>query len=49
MKTHWYWNPNVTIAMAPDICGFTAGLHYDHGGVTLQECLTPVLNISAAN
>lgn len=49
MKAHWHWNANVTIAMAPDISGFTAGLYYDHGGVSLQECLTPVLNISVVN
>lgn len=47
VKVHWHWNANVTIAMAPDISGFTAGLYYDHGGLSLQECLTPVLNITA--
>lgn len=46
MKAHWHWNQNVTIAMAPDVCGFTAGLYYDHGGVSLQECLTPVIDIA---
>jgi hypothetical protein len=47
LKMHWYWNDNVTIAMAPGISGFTAGKYYEHGGVTLQECLTPVIEISA--
>lgn len=41
----WYWNDQVRVAMAPGISGFTAGDYYNHGGLTLQECLTPVLNI----
>ncbi|WP_019531274.1 BREX-1 system phosphatase PglZ type B [Dasania marina] len=41
----WYWNSQVRVAMAPGISGFTAGDYYNHGGLTLQECLTPVLNI----
>ncbi len=42
----WHWNPNVTIAMAPGVSAFTAGDYYNHGGLSLQECLTPVLEIS---
>ncbi|MDW3640238.1 BREX-1 system phosphatase PglZ type B [Vibrio sp. 1291-1] len=42
----WFWNPNVSIAMAPGISGYRAGDYYNHGGLSLQECLTPVLNIS---
>jgi hypothetical protein len=41
----WYWNNNVNIAFAPGISAFRAGLHYDHGGLSLQECLTPVIDI----
>ena len=41
----WYWNPNVSIAMAPGISGYVKGDHYNHGGLSLQECLTPELNI----
>jgi hypothetical protein len=41
----WHWNPDVSIAMAPDISSFIAGRHYDHGGLSLQECVTPVLRI----
>lgn len=43
----WFWNQQVRVALAPGISGFTAGDHYNHGGLTLQECLTPVLNIRA--
>jgi hypothetical protein len=46
LKMHWHWNENVTIAMAPGISGFTAGKYYEHGGVSLQECLTPMLDIT---
>ncbi len=45
LKVHWHWNKNVTIAMAPGISGFIAGDYYNHGGVSLQECLVPVINI----
>ena len=40
---------SVSIAMAPHICSFIAGKHYDHGGLSLQECLTPVINIKSLN
>jgi hypothetical protein len=42
----WHWNENVTVAMAPGIAGYVAGDYYNHGGLSLQECLTPVLNIT---
>lgn len=42
----WYWNPSVSIAMAPGISSFVAGDYYNHGGLSIQECLTPVLNIT---
>jgi hypothetical protein len=32
--------------MAPGISGYVAGDYYNHGGLSLQECLTPVINIS---
>lgn len=41
----WYWNQHVNIAFAPGISSFRAGLHYEHGGLSLQECLTPVIDI----
>ncbi|MFA0082799.1 BREX-1 system phosphatase PglZ type B [Vibrio breoganii] len=44
----WYWNPEVSIAMAPGISGYVAGDHYNHGGLSLQECLTPVLTLKAS-
>lgn len=41
----WYWNSAVSIAMAPGVCSFKAGQNYDHGGLSLQECMTPVIHI----
>ena len=41
----WHWNPAVSIAFAPGACSFKAGQHYDHGGLSLHECLTPVIEI----
>lgn len=43
----WFWNEQVRVALAPGISGFTAGDYYNHGGLSLQECLTPVLYIRA--
>lgn len=46
MTMGWHWNPKVSIAFAPGISSFIAGHEYDHGGISLQECITPVLNIT---
>lgn len=44
----WYWNNDVSIAMAPGARCFKAGQHYDHGGLSLQECMTPVIEIRSS-
>ncbi|MCU8285754.1 BREX-1 system phosphatase PglZ type B [Vibrio vulnificus] len=41
----WHWNSSVSVAMAPGISAYVKGDNYNHGGVSLQECLTPVLHI----
>jgi hypothetical protein len=43
----WRWNPAVSIAMAPGISCFVRGSEYAHGGVSLQECVVPVLTVTA--
>ncbi|MDC9727993.1 MAG: BREX-1 system phosphatase PglZ type B [Methyloprofundus sp.] len=43
----WHWNPSVSIAMAADISSFIAGRHYEHGGLSLQECVTPILKVNS--
>jgi hypothetical protein len=42
----WFWDPEVLIAVAPGICCFESGKIYDHGGLSPQECVTPVLTVS---
>ena len=44
----WDWCKDVQIAFAPGISNFTSGEVYTHGGLTLQECLVPVLDLVAA-
>src|SRR5205814_1183892 len=43
----WYWDPDVRMAVAPGISVFVAGPVYEHGGVSLQECVTPVITVTA--
>ena len=43
----WDWCKDVQIAFAPGISNFIAGEEYSHGGLTLQECLVPVLDVVA--
>jgi len=39
----WSWNPQERFAHAPGAHCFVVGQEYAHGGVSLQECLIPVL------
>jgi hypothetical protein len=39
----WDWCKQVQIAFAPGIASFIAGSEYAHGGLSLQECLVPVI------
>ena len=38
----WHWNPTVAIATPPGVGCFRASTEYTHGGVSLQELVTPV-------
>jgi len=44
----WHWNPSVMMASPPSAGSFRAGFEYSHGGVSLQEMVTPVLRMKAA-
>jgi hypothetical protein len=39
----WTWDPTVKIAMPPGASAFEAGQVFEHGGLSLQECVTPVI------
>jgi hypothetical protein len=41
----WRWNPGEHVAIAPGARAFSRGEAYAHGGLSLQECVTPVLRI----
>lgn len=43
----WYWNENQSIALANGISSYKAGEEYAHGGLSLQECLSMELVVSA--
>jgi sulfur relay (sulfurtransferase) DsrC/TusE family protein len=45
----WRWNPSVFVAYAPDIHFFKANVEYAHGGISLQECLVPVIIVENPN
>ncbi|HHX09982.1 MAG TPA: BREX-1 system phosphatase PglZ type B [Firmicutes bacterium] len=44
----WYWNPNYHFAFAPGVACFVRGNEYTHGGISLQECLIPVLTFTSS-
>lgn len=41
----WDWCKDVQVAYAPGVTNFIAGADYAHGGISLQECLVPVLSL----
>lgn len=44
----WDWCKDVQVAYAPGVSSFIAGSEYAHGGISLQECLVPVLQLDCA-
>jgi hypothetical protein len=43
----WRWNAGEHVVVAPGARSFKKGEAYAHGGVSLQECVTPILRVSA--
>jgi hypothetical protein len=43
----WTWNPAVMMASPVGAGAYRAGTEYSHGGVSLQELVTPVLRVGA--
>lgn len=44
---HWRWSSEALVALAPGVTCYREGMAYAHGGLSLQECLTPVLTVRA--
>ncbi len=44
----WDWHHDVQVAFAPGVSCFIAGMEYAHGGLSLQECLAPVIQLDCA-
>ena len=42
----WHWDPSVKWAVAPGISCFEAGKRYEHGGLSLSECVVPRLTVT---
>ena len=45
----WHWNPAISIAMAPGISCFRLGADYSHGGLSVQEAVTPMLTVTGVD
>lgn len=45
-EVSWFWGAHHAIVLAPGISVFRDGTEYAHGGLSLQEALTPVLTVT---
>jgi PglZ domain len=43
----WFWDSTVRVAVAPGIRSFVGSPVYEHGGLSPQECITPVVIATA--
>ncbi|MCG9093547.1 BREX-1 system phosphatase PglZ type B [Laribacter hongkongensis] len=44
----WDWCKDVQVAYAPGVSSFIAGTEYAHGGLSLQECLVPIVELQVS-
>ncbi len=44
----WSLDPQVSVAVAPGTSAYEAGKEYEHGGLSPQECVVPVLTVTAS-
>lgn len=42
----WAWDSSVDMVSAPGTAAFEAGRLYEHGGLSLQECVIPVVTVT---
>lgn len=47
-QVSWFWGGGHAVVLAPGVSVFKEGLEYAHGGLSLQENLTPILKIRAS-
>ena len=47
-RAPWHWNANEFFATAPGIACFKASETYVHGGLSVQECMTPDIRVELA-
>lgn len=45
LQLPWTWNPNEFIAYAPGVSFFKKNEEYAHGGISIHECMTPIITI----
>lgn len=45
LRIPWHWNKDQWFATAPGIACFNKSDEYAHGGLSVQECLTPYLSV----
>ncbi|WP_395155010.1 BREX-1 system phosphatase PglZ type B [Ilumatobacter sp.] len=45
----WTWDTSVDMVSAPGAAAFEAGRLYEHGGLSLQECVIPVVTVTRGN
>jgi hypothetical protein len=45
----WHWDHDVTIAVASGIRCYEAGKEYEHGGISPQECVVPLITVTQAS
>jgi hypothetical protein len=49
VEVPWFWNPAIRMALPPGVGCFVAGTEYAHGGLSLQECVIPMLTVRSAS
>ena len=49
LQLPWTWNKNEHIAYAPGVSFFKKNEEYAHGGISLHECMTPLITITSNN
>ncbi len=48
VEVPWFWNPAIRMALPPGVGCFVAGTEYAHGGLSLQECVIPMLTVRSS-